>query len=44
MHKVELSWKDYVWKNYGRAFLDCYKRAKAEASRQTECVVTVRAP
>ena len=38
-----LGWRDHVWEHYGQAFMDCFARAKAEASGRTECAIKVRA-
>ena len=35
-------WKDHFWKYYGRAFQDCFDRAKESESGYTQCEVRVR--
>ena len=35
-------WKDHFWKYYGRAFQDCFDRAKESESGYAQCEVRVR--
>lgn len=36
-------WRDHVWNHYGTAFMDCFDRAREEASGRATCEIEVRA-